>query len=113
MFWRGVAFLEGGCSVLEGCGIVGGPLQSFGGVWHFWRMLAVLQRFGGAWFLEKPLAVVWRGVAFLEDACSVWRGVAFWRSRLQCFGGAWHFGEAACSVLEWQEELVQHFGGAC
>ena len=29
-----------------------------------------------------------------------WRGVAFWRSRLQCFEGAWHFGEAACSVLE-------------
>ena len=29
-----------------------------------------------------------------------WRGVAFWRSCLQCFGGAWHFGEAACSVLE-------------
>ena len=27
-----------------------------------------------------------------------WRGVAFWRAL--AVGGAWHFGEAACSVLE-------------
>ena len=57
VFWRGMAFLEGACSVLEGRDIFGGRLKCFGGAWHF-------------------------------EGC------------LQCFGGAWHFGEAACSVLE-------------
>ena len=52
MFWRGVAFLEGTCYVLEGCGIFGGHLLCFGGV----------------------LAVFWRGVAFLEGACSILEG---------------------------------------
>ena len=32
--------------------------QGLGGVWHFWRVLAVF----------------WRGVAFLEGACSVLEG---------------------------------------
>ena len=33
---------------------------------------------------------------------------------MQCFGGAWHFGEAACSVLEGRdifEGRLQCFGG--
>ena len=50
MFWRGVAFLEGASSVLEGCGFFGGCLQYSGGVWHRWRALAVL----------------WRGVTFFR-----------------------------------------------
>ena len=49
LFSRGVAFLEGTYSILEGCGIFGGHLLYFGGV----------------------LAVFWRGVAFLEGTCSV------------------------------------------
>ena len=32
VFWRGVKFLEGDCSALEGCGIFGACLQCFGGV---------------------------------------------------------------------------------
>ena len=87
VFWRGVAFLEGTCSVLEVRDI-----------------------------LEEALPVFWRGVVFLEGACrggmrgacnileghdileevhrcgicacSVWRGVAFLEGCLQCFGGA-------------------------
>ena len=61
-----------GCTVLEvlgGCGIFGGCLQCFGGVWHFWRACSVLE---GRGILEKPLAVFWRGVAF-------------WRRHLQLF----------------------------
>ena len=96
MFWRGVAFLEGACSVLEGCGIIGGRLLSFGGVWHFWRTVAAF----------------WRGVVFGEATCSGLEGCGISRGHLQCFGGVWHFGEAACSVLGRQEALVQHFGGA-
>ena len=30
--WSDVAFLEGACSVLEGCGLFGGRLQCFGGM---------------------------------------------------------------------------------
>ena len=71
MFWRGVTFWRR-------------RLQSFGGVWHFWRTVATFWRWRG--ILEKPLAVVWRGVPFLEGACS---------------------------VLERQEAHVQRFGGAC
>ena len=71
MFWRGVAFWSGACSVLE-----------------------------GGDFFEAVLAVFRRAVAFLEGACSVLeggdifeavlavfrRGVAFLRRCLQCFG---------------------------
>ena len=62
MFWRGVAFLEGACSVLEGC-----------------------DKFGGA------LAVCWRGVANLEGRLRCFRGAlaVFLKSvlqdNLQCF----------------------------
>ena len=55
-FWRGVAFFRAlavlwrcACSILEGCGIFGGHLLCFEGVF----------------------AVFWRGVAFLEGTCSV------------------------------------------
>ena len=73
-----VAFLEGACSVLEGCDIYGGRLHCFGGVWHFWRALEVFWRGVAFWWgacsvlkgrgtlEEEVLAVYWRGVAFLE-----------------------------------------------
>ena len=70
VFWRGVAYLEGTCYVLEGC------LQCFGGVWHFWRALvvfaySVLEVHD---ILEEALPVFWRGVAFLEGTCRVLEG---------------------------------------
>ena len=68
-FWRGVAFRRG-CSVLKGCGIFGGRLKCFGGIWHFWRALAVFWRVWHFWrgacsvlerhdILEEVLAVFW------------------------------------------------------
>ena len=86
VFWRGVAFLlgacsvlegrgilEGACSVLEGCGILekplAGRLQCFGGVWHFGGGAC---SFGGVWH-------------FGGGACS-------------CFGGVWHSWKALAGV---------------
>ena len=60
LLWRGVAFLEGAFSVIEGCGIFG---ECFGGV-TFWKRH--LQSFGGVWHFWRALAVFWRGVAFFE-----------------------------------------------
>ena len=130
----------GGCGIFVGClqcygrvlaefwrdGILEKPLAVFGGVWHFWRALAVFWRgvaflesvaflvgacrvLEGCGILEKPLAVVWRSAAFLEGACSVMEGC------LQSFGGVWHFGEATCRVFEECGIFggrLQHFGGA-
>ena len=56
MFLRGVAFLEGACSVLE------------------WRGI-----------LEEVLAVFWRGVAFLEGTCSVLEGCGIFGGVLAVF----------------------------
>ena len=78
VFWRGVELLEGACSVTEGCGIFLGRLQCFEGVWHFWRRH--LQSFGG-------------GACRVLEGCGILRTLAV----LQHFGGASHFGEAACS----------------
>ena len=86
MFWRGVAFFRGACSVLEGhdileevlavfwsrCGIFGEVLAMFWRDMAFWMCL---QCFGGVWHFEAVLAVFRRGVAFL-------------RRCLQCFGEA-------------------------
>ena len=111
VFWRGVAFLEGAFSVLwrgvaflesvlgsvtfwsvlgsvtfwEGCGIFGGHLQCFGGVWHFWRALVVFacSVLEVRDILEEALPVFWRGVVFLEGAC---HGGIF-EGCLQYFGG--------------------------
>ena len=130
-FWEGLAVFWWGrclqcfgghlqcCSVLEGRCILEKPLAVFGGVWHFWRALAVFWRgveflegacsvmegvaflegacrvLEGCGILEKPLVVVWRSAAFLEGACSVMEGC------LRSFGGMWHF---------WRR--LQHFGGA-
>ena len=38
------------------------------------------------------------------------RGMVFWRRRLQCFGGAWHFG-GCCSVLEGRGILQKPLAG--
>ena len=73
VFWRGVAFLEGTCHVLEGvaffrgaCSVLEGHdiLEEVLGCVIFGEVIAV---FGGVWHF-------WRGVAFLEGC-------------LQCFGG--------------------------
>ena len=80
VFWRGVAFWEGACSVLEGCGIFGGRavfwrdvkgcLQCFGGAWHFGG--GASSCFGGVWHFRKVLAVLWRGVCnVLEEGLAV------------------------------------------
>ena len=120
----------GACNVLEGRGILEGATSVLEGAASLEGACSVsvalledVQCFGGCDILEEALAEFWRGVAFLEGTCSVavfWRGVAFWRRRLQCiggcgifggplhvmegclqcFGGTWHFGEAACSNLE-------------
>ena len=37
--------------------------------------------------------------------------MAFRRSRLQCFGVAWHLGEAACSVSEEAFAIVSEGSG--
>ena len=86
MFCRGVAFLEGACSVLEGRDIFGGRLKCFGGAWHFG---GCLQCFGGAWHFGEAACSV------LEGACSVLEGrgilekllAVFWRGvvRVQSF----------------------------
>ena len=62
---EGCGILEGALSVMEGCGIFG---ECFGDV-TFWKRR--LQSFGGVWHFWRALAVLWRGVAFLEGTCSV------------------------------------------
>ena len=89
VFLRGVAFLEGVFSVMEGCDIFG-------------------KCFGGGDILEEALAEFWRGVAILEGTCSVMEGC------FQCFGGVWHFWRAL--VVFWRgvaffEGCLQCFGG--
>ena len=163
LFWRGVVFFA--CSVLEGCGIFGGcfsvlegcgifgecfrgvtfrkrRLQSFGGVWHFWRALAVfwrgcgifgghlhilegcLQYFGGVWHFWRALVVFACSVLevrdILEEALAVfWRGVAFLEGACRVLEGCGIFLRGACSVLEGHDILeevlggVWHFWSAC
>ena len=70
VFLRGVAFLEGACSVLE------------------WRGI-----------LEEVLAVFWRGVAFLEGTCNV-LGRDILEGACSVLEEGCGILEGACSVLE-------------
>ena len=69
-----------------GCDIFGGHLQCFGGVWHFWRAVAVFAC-SVLEVLDEALASVFEGVAFLECACRVLDGCGIFEGCLQCFGG--------------------------
>ena len=100
MFWRGANACSGAWHFGEA------SLQCFGGVWHFGG--GACSCLGGVAFW-RVLAVFWRGVEFLEGACSVTEGCGIFEGACSVLKGCGIFGGGTCRVLE--EALAEFWRG--